>query len=87
MLIQERITLDPGQCGGKPCIRGLRLRVSDVLGLLARGLKPAEVLKHFPYLEEQDVAACLEYAAEHKSDSWHTIPKVHAKSVKFGNRT
>lgn len=59
----ERITIEPGKCGGKPCVRGIRIRVSDILGLLARGLTPAEALRQFPYLEPEDITACLEYAA------------------------
>ncbi len=63
MELLDRVTIEPGKCGGKPCIRGIRIRVSDVLGLLARGLTPEEVLKQFPYLEPDDITACLEYAA------------------------
>ena len=63
MELLERITIEAGKCGGKPCIRGIRIRVSDVLGLLANGLTPDEILKQFPYLEAEDISACLEYAA------------------------
>jgi uncharacterized protein (DUF433 family) len=59
----ERITIRPGQCGGKPCVRGMRIRVSDVLGLLARDMTPEQVLKQLPDLEPEDIRACLEYAA------------------------
>lgn len=59
----SRITLDPEQCGGRPCVRGLRIRVSDVLELLAAGETPAEILAEYPYLEPDDVSACLLYAA------------------------
>jgi uncharacterized protein (DUF433 family) len=58
-----RITLDPEQCGGRPCIRGLRMRVSDVLELLAAGQTAAEILAEYPYLEPDDISACLLYAA------------------------
>lgn len=58
-----RITLRPEQCGGRPCVRGLRIRVSDVLGLLAAGAPEAEILEDYPYLERDDIAACLLYAA------------------------
>lgn len=61
--LAERITVDPGQCGGRPCIRGLRIRVSDVLDLLAVGLTPVQVLEELPDLEAEDVAACLRYAS------------------------
>lgn len=58
-----RITSRPGQCGGRPCIRGMRVRVSDVLSLLAAGAPEAEILEDYPYLEREDIAACLLYAA------------------------
>ena len=60
----DRITVNPRQCGGHPCIRGLRVRVSDVLDLLAAGLSAAEVVDELPYLEEADVEASLRYASE-----------------------
>jgi uncharacterized protein (DUF433 family) len=59
----ERITVDPKQCGGRPCIRGLRVRVIDVLQLLAAGETPAQILAAHPYLEADDIPACLIYAA------------------------
>jgi uncharacterized protein (DUF433 family) len=59
----ERITVRAGQLGGKPCIRGMRIRVSDVLGLLSRGLTTEQVLGELPDLEADDVRACLAYAA------------------------
>ena len=59
----NRITVEPGKCGGKPCIRGMRIRVADVLGLLAHGLTPAQVVEQLPDLEPEDVRAALEYAA------------------------
>jgi uncharacterized protein (DUF433 family) len=58
-----RITLDPEQCGGRPCVRGQRIRVSDVLELLAAGQTAAEILSDYPYLEADDISACLLYAA------------------------
>jgi len=57
--LQERITSDPAKCGGRPSIRGLRIRVSDVLDLLAAGLTPAEVLAELPDLEPDDIKAAL----------------------------
>lgn len=60
----QRITTDPEQCGGRPCIRGMRVRVSDVLDLLAAGLSPDEVVEELPYLERADVEASLRYASE-----------------------
>jgi len=59
----DRITFNPGQCGGRPCIRGMRIRVKDVLDMLAAGVPQAEILEDYPYLEPEDIMACLEYAA------------------------
>ena len=61
----DRITIDPEVNGGRPCIRGLRVRVSDVLDLLAAGATRAEILRDYPYLEDEDISAVLEYAARH----------------------
>lgn len=65
----QRITQRPGQCGGKPCIRGMRIRVSDVLEMLAAGVAQSEILKDFPYLEPDDIRACLLFAARRVSHS------------------
>jgi len=59
----KRITFNPKQCGGRPCIRGMRMRVKDVLDLLAAGVPENEILQDYPYLEAEDITACLEYAA------------------------
>ena len=59
----NRITLDPEQCGGRPCIRGMRIRVTDVLDLLASGLSTKEVLEELPDLEPEDITAALRFAA------------------------
>jgi uncharacterized protein (DUF433 family) len=59
----SRITVDPDQCGGRPCIRGMRIRVIDVLELLAAGEATEDILSEYPYLEEDDIAASLLYAA------------------------
>lgn len=59
----ERITIRPEQCGGRPCVRGMRMRVIDVLELLAAGESQAQILEDYPYLEADDIAACLLYAA------------------------
>lgn len=59
----HRITFDPNQCGGRPCLRGLRIRVKDVLDLLAAGASREEILADYPLLEDEDVTAALEYAA------------------------
>lgn len=59
----NRITIKPHQCGGRPCIRRMRIRVIDVLGLLAAGESAEQILADYPYLEREDIAACLQYAA------------------------
>ena len=59
----HRVTIDPEVCGGRPCLRGLRVRVTDVLDLLAAGAGREEILHDYPYLEEEDITAALEYAA------------------------
>ena len=59
----HRITFNPSQCGGRPCIRGYRLRVKDVLDMLAGGATHSEILADYGFLEEADIRACLEYAA------------------------
>lgn len=61
--LAERITVDPAQCGGRPCARGLRIRVTDVLDLLASGLTAAQVVEELPDLELDDVTACLRFAS------------------------
>lgn len=61
--LTDRITADPEQCGGRPCIRNMRIRVTDVLDLLANGLTPAQVLEELPDLESQDIEACLRFAS------------------------
>ena len=63
MVHPSRITFNPEQCGGRPCIRGMRIRVKDVLDMLACGASEAEILETYPYLERADIRASLEYAA------------------------
>lgn len=58
------ITIEPGKRGGKPCIRGMRMTVSDVLGYLAAGMTEDEILVDFPYLTRDDIRACLAFAAD-----------------------
>lgn len=60
---RERITVNTHQCGGRACIRGMRIRVSDILDLLAAGLSREEVLKELPDLEPEDIEAALRYAS------------------------
>ncbi len=66
----HRITSDPDQCGGRPCLRSMRIRVKDVLELLAAGASRGEILEDYPLLEDGDITAALEYAAR-QSD--HTV--------------
>ena len=58
------ITIEPGKRGGKPCIRHMRITVADVLGWLASGMTPAEILEDFPELTAADIQACLQFAAQ-----------------------
>lgn len=64
MTFKDRITIEAGKRGGKPCIRGMRITVYDVLSYLASGMSYDEILSDFPYLTREDILACLEYAAE-----------------------
>jgi uncharacterized protein (DUF433 family) len=61
---REIITLEPGKRGGKPCIRGMRITVSDVLGYLAAGMTEQEIINDFPELTQDDIRACLAFAAD-----------------------
>jgi len=69
----NRITYNPGIFGGKPIIRGMRFRVTDLLELLASGMSSKEILDDFPYLEAEDIQACLFYAAQKLNH-----PRLHA---------
>ncbi|MFN6513178.1 MAG: DUF433 domain-containing protein [Nostoc sp. CreGUA01] len=66
MQYQNIITIEPGKRGGKPCIRGMRITVYDVLSYLASGMTYEEVLDDFPYLTPEDILACLSYTIEQK---------------------
>lgn len=66
----ERITVNPSQCGGRPCIRGMRIRVKDVLDMLAAGATEPEILADYPDLEAEDIRACIAYAARYLD---HTV--------------
>ena len=70
-MLSDRITVDPEQCGGRPCIRGMRIRVTDVLDLLANGLSLEEVLGELPDLDMDDIRACFRFASERLN---HPIP-------------
>lgn len=60
---KERITIEPGKCGGRPCIRGMRIRVVDILDMLANGMTFEEILTDFPDLEREDIEAAIRFAA------------------------
>jgi uncharacterized protein (DUF433 family) len=66
---QNILTIEPGKRGGKPCIRGMRITVYDVLSYLAAGMTHEEILADFPYLTEQDILACLSYAADREQQT------------------
>jgi uncharacterized protein (DUF433 family) len=61
----DRITINPQQCGGRPCVRGMRIRVKDVLDMLVGGATSAEILADYPDLQAEDIQACLAYAARY----------------------
>lgn len=67
----QRIILEPGKRGGRPCVRGLRITVYDVLEMLADGMSEAEILEDFPELETADIRACLAYAANREHDLYN----------------
>jgi uncharacterized protein (DUF433 family) len=63
MDLSGRVTIERDKCGGRPCIRGKRIRVSDVLDLLSQGATRVEILKDYPFLEAADINACIAYAS------------------------
>lgn len=69
----DRITINPDQCGGRPCIRGMRIRVTDVLDLYAAGLSVAQILEELPDLEPEDLQAALLYASDPLDDLIGTL--------------
>ena len=74
MTYLDRITFKPEQCGGRPCIRGMRIRVKDVLDLLAAGVSEKEILEDYPDLEAEDIKACLQYAAAQADHAVIRVP-------------
>jgi uncharacterized protein (DUF433 family) len=74
ILSLERITVDPGQMGGVPCVRGLRIPVATVLRMLAAGMTEVEILEDYPDLERDDVRACLRFAAVSAMERELAIP-------------
>ena len=75
----KTITIDPGRRGGKPCIRGLRITVYDVLEYLASGMSEDQILTDFPDLEREDIRACLAFAAERE----RRLVSLHEAAVRF----
>ena len=69
----QRITVEPGKCGGRPCIRGMRIRVKDVLDMLAEGATQEEILSDFPDLETEDIRASIAYAARYLDHAVLTV--------------
>jgi uncharacterized protein (DUF433 family) len=63
MKLLKRITVEPGKCGGQPCIRGKRMRVTDILDLLSHGTSHEEILRDYPFLEPEDILAAIAYAS------------------------
>jgi uncharacterized protein (DUF433 family) len=70
----ERVTVDPAIMGGRPCIRGMRITVANVLGMLAAGESREEILQAFPWLEPEDIPACLAYAAWRMQEQELVLP-------------
>jgi uncharacterized protein (DUF433 family) len=64
MKYQDIVTIEPGKRGGRPCIRGIRIAVADVLGWLAAGMSSSDIIADYPELTQQDIHACLAYAAD-----------------------
>lgn len=75
MNLLDRITIEPGKCGGRPCIRGYRIRVSDILDLIAAGASHTEILQDYDFLEADDIKAALTYAARQTD---HTVLAIAA---------
>lgn len=74
MKYQDILTIEPGKRGGKPCIRGMRITVYDVLSYLAADMTPDEIIQDFPYLTHDDILACLSYAADREQRMLVTQP-------------
>jgi uncharacterized protein (DUF433 family) len=77
---QGIITIEQGKRGGKPCIRGMRITVYDVLGYLASGMSQEEILKDFPYLTKEDILACLSYAADREKNNLKDLKIINRRA-------
>jgi uncharacterized protein (DUF433 family) len=82
---RSRITTDPGKLGGMPCVRGMRISVADVLEYLASGMTIPEILADFPYLEREDILACLAYAAERERE--RGAPRPNPREASFRRKS
>ncbi len=78
MSYKDRITIEPGKRGGKPCIRGMRITVYDILSYLASGMSYDEILVDFPYLTREDILASLEFAAEREGATLRAVASAQA---------
>ena len=81
MNYQQIITIEPGKRGGKPCIRRMRITVGDVLGWLAAGMTHEEILSDYPELTEEDIRACLAYAADRERRLTTVVTPPHEAAV------
>ncbi len=83
---KDYITIEPGKRSGKPCIRGLRITVYDILSMLADGMTYDEILDDFPKLTNEDIIACLAFAAD-KENTITRLKGFHLRSFGFGSET
>jgi uncharacterized protein (DUF433 family) len=83
----ERITVNPKQCGGRPCIRGMRIRVTDILGMLAEGVSHETILHDFPDLDADDIKAALAYAARQSDHAWMEQKVLEAEATELSPLT
>jgi len=82
----KRITFNPNMMGGKPCIRGLRVTVGTIVGLVASGYSNSEILKAYPYLEEEDIHEALAYAAWRVEEIELPLIEINKRDCTAGNR-
>jgi len=73
-MILDRISFDPNIMGGRACIRGMRITVAQIVNLVANGMTIAEIIRDYPYLEEEDIRQALRYAAQLAEEEVHPIP-------------
>jgi len=85
MSYQHVITIEPGKRGGKPCIRGMRITVYDVLEYLASGMSQEEILRDFPYLTREDILACLSYAADREKRNLKDLQIINRRATELND--